>query len=100
MRLLAGVDSGIGPMKPHGFVAHAVATLGECGLSAAEALASATSSSADALGLGDVTGRLRPGLAADLLIVSGDVESDVTALRRPERVVLTGRTVSSPRLGT
>jgi imidazolonepropionase-like amidohydrolase len=99
VRLLAGVDSGIGLMKPHGFVANAVAVLVECGLSTPEALAAATSSSADALGLGDVTGRLRPSLAADLLVVDGDLETDLGALRHPVRVVLAGRTVSSPTLG-
>jgi hypothetical protein len=43
VRLVSGVDSGIGPAKQHGTLPHAVAELITAGLSAAEAVATANS---------------------------------------------------------
>ena len=92
--LLAGTDAGIGPSKRHGLVPMAVADLvRECGAAPADALAAATSVAARACGLGDRTGRLAPGLDADLLLVDGDPLTDVTALQRPRVVVSRGREV-------
>ncbi|MGY1662405.1 amidohydrolase family protein [Geodermatophilus sp. SYSU D00705] len=90
--LLAGTDAGIGPAKAHGLVPMAVADLvHECGMPVAAALAAATGRAARACGLGDRTGRLAPGLDADLLLVDGDVTRDVTGLQRPRLVVSRGR---------
>lgn len=86
VRLVSGVDAGIQPGKAHGTLAHAVAELVSAGFPVDEALATATSLAADACGLGDVTGRLRPGLDADLLVVDGDLSSDFAALHRPVSV--------------
>ncbi len=47
------------------------------------ALLAATSRSAEMLGLGDVTGRIAPGLSADLLCVTGDPLADVAVLGAP-----------------
>ncbi|MGY1822891.1 amidohydrolase family protein [Geodermatophilus sp. SYSU D00079] len=92
--LLAGTDAGISPPKRHGLVPMAVADLVvECGVPVAEALAAATSRAARACGLGDRTGRLAPGLDADLLLADGDVTRDVTGLQRPRLVVSRGREV-------
>ncbi|MGY1638341.1 amidohydrolase family protein [Geodermatophilus sp. SYSU D00742] len=92
--LLAGTDAGIGPAKRHGLVPMAVADLvGACGVPVAEALAAATAVAARACGLQDRTGRLRAGLAADLLVVDGDPLADVTCLQRPRTVVARGREV-------
>nr|WP_281376318.1 amidohydrolase family protein [Actinomycetospora corticicola] len=63
----------------------------EVGWTPAQVLAATTCRSADALGLGDVTGRLVPGLAADLLVVDGDPLADVRALARPRLVCARGR---------
>jgi len=90
VRLLAGDDSGITPDKPHGIMPAAVADLVSYGLSVPQALASATGDAADTIGLRRVTGRLRPGLAADLLIVEGDLRRGVEALTRPVTVVVRG----------
>jgi imidazolonepropionase-like amidohydrolase len=54
------------------------------------AIAAATSESADGLGLPD-TGRIRVGLRADLLAVSGNPMTDLAALRRPVLVMAGGR---------
>jgi imidazolonepropionase-like amidohydrolase len=88
--LVAGDDSGISPDKPHGIMPAAVADLVTYGLSVTQALAAATGSGAEAIGLGQVTGRLRPGMAADLLIVDGDLRRGVDALTRPVTVVVRG----------
>ena len=60
---------------------------------AADALASATSVAARVCGLGDRTGRLAPGLDADLLLVEGDPLADAGALERVRLVVSRGREV-------
>jgi imidazolonepropionase-like amidohydrolase len=92
--LLAGTDGGVGPPVQHGQVAYAVADLaGPCGVPLAEALTAATARAARACGLGDRAGRLAAGYDADLLLVDGDVTTDVTALQRPRVVVSRGREV-------
>jgi imidazolonepropionase-like amidohydrolase len=88
--LVGGVDSGISPAKPHGFVHQAVVEFVDAGLPPAAALATATSVAARACGLADRTGRLAAGLAADLLAVDGDPLADVSALRDVRLVVARG----------
>jgi imidazolonepropionase-like amidohydrolase len=93
--LLAGSDAGIHPAKPHGVLAYAVDELVRSGLPVGAAAAAATSGAAEACGLAGTTGRLRPGMVADLVVVDGDVERDVGALTRIRDVVLRGRSVVS-----
>ena len=94
--LISGSDGGISPGKPHGVLPDAIADLVECGVPPAAALASATSGAAAACRIGDRTGRLRPGLDADLLLVQGDPLLDPAALREVRLVVSRGR-VFAPR---
>ncbi len=94
VRLVGGSDAGISPPKPHGVLPEAVIDLAECGMDPTAALAAATSVSAAACGLAGRTGKLRPGLDADLLIVDGDATRDLTALRQVRMVVSRGRPVS------
>ena len=47
-----------------------------------EAITSATSLGAEALGMGSQIGTVAPGFAADLIAVDGDPSRDITALRR------------------
>ena len=94
--LVSGVDAGIGGGKPHGILALAVADLVAGGVPAAEAIASATSLAADACGLGDRKGWLRPGHDADLIIVDGDPLTDIRALTRIQAVYLNGQAVTDP----
>ncbi|MGY1690567.1 amidohydrolase family protein [Geodermatophilus sp. SYSU D01105] len=92
--LLAGTDAGISPPKAHGLVPMAVADLvGECGVPVTEALAAATGRAARACGLANRTGRLAPGLDADLLLADGDLTRDVTGLQRLRLVLSRGREV-------
>ena len=100
VRCIMATDAGIGPAKPHDVlprtVEHAVHDLGA---TVHEALAMCTAQAAEALGLGDRAGRLRPGVPADLLVVPGRVDHDPSAMRHPIRVLRAGVTVQ-PRLGT
>jgi imidazolonepropionase-like amidohydrolase len=90
VRLVAGVDSGMGPFKPHGGVWRSVVDFVEAGYPVAEALAAATSAAAEACGLGRVTGRLAAGHSADILVVDGDLATDPGALARPLGVWMNG----------
>ena len=96
VQLVTGVDAGAAPAKPHGIVSLALATLTEGGFSIADAVASATAVAARACGLAQVTGRLEPGLAADLLLVDGNLEHDITALQRPVAVLIRGNPLTPP----
>ena len=92
VRLISGVDSGINPAKRHGTLPHAVLDLQAAGLTIAQALASATSVAADALGLAG-KGRVAAGRDADLLIVSGDLAEDPGALLDPQAVFRAGHRI-------
>jgi imidazolonepropionase-like amidohydrolase len=89
--LVSGVDSGIHPAKPHGFLPRTIAELVSCGVPEVAALASATGSAARACGVAGRTGRLRAGLDADLLIVRGDPAADIGALEAMHAVYRRGR---------
>ena len=56
-----------------------------------EAITSATSLGAQALGMGSQIGTIAPGFAADLIAVDGDPSKDITALRRVVFVMKGGR---------
>ncbi|HET6937057.1 MAG TPA: amidohydrolase family protein, partial [Nocardioides sp.] len=94
VRVVTGTDAGAAPTKRHGAVWRAVTELVTAGYPVVEALATATSEAADELGLAEVTGRLRPGLAADLLVVDGDLAVDAEALSRPVAVLVRGAQAS------
>jgi imidazolonepropionase-like amidohydrolase len=91
--LIAGVDSGINPAKRHGVLPEAVIELADIGVPPSDVLAGATSRAADACGLTSRTGRLRAGLAADLLIVEGNLFTDISAVRTPVAVIARGQQV-------
>jgi imidazolonepropionase-like amidohydrolase len=95
VRLIGGLDAGISPGKPHGMSREAVIDLAAAGLPPAAALAAGTADAARAIGLGERTGRLAPGLDADLLLVDGDPLADLTALRQLRLVVSRGRTAAT-----
>lgn len=59
--------------------------------SAAQTLQTATSQAAVGLGISSQTGSLKPGLAADILVVDGDPLADLSALRRPVGVWARGQ---------
>jgi imidazolonepropionase-like amidohydrolase len=73
-----------------------VAALTEGGFSIVDSVDSATAVAAQACGLTDVTGRLEPGLAADILLVDGNLERDISALQRPLEVLIRGNPLAPP----
>jgi imidazolonepropionase-like amidohydrolase len=93
IRLVSGLDAGAAPPKPHGGLWRAIVQLLDAGYGADEALSTSTSVAADDLGIGGTTGRLVPGLAADLLVVDGDLRQDLTTLGAPTAVRVRGTAV-------
>jgi imidazolonepropionase-like amidohydrolase len=92
--VVTGVDSGMGPMKRHGNAWRAMGEMVDAGYPVAEALATATSLAADACGLAGETGRLAEGYTADVLVVDGNISSDITALSSPREVLIRGTRVA------
>ncbi|WP_267640239.1 metal-dependent hydrolase family protein [Haloarchaeobius amylolyticus] len=87
-----GTDAGT-PYNRFADIPQELELLVEYGLTPAEALTAATRNAADLLGVD--AGRIAPGLAADLVVLSADPTDDVTAWRHPDRVVARGRFVSN-----
>jgi imidazolonepropionase-like amidohydrolase len=70
----------------------------KAGLTPAQALAAATTTAADLLGMSDHLGRIAPGYAADLVAVEGDPLANIDALFAGVRVVIKdGKTVVDKR---
>ncbi|MFF1712529.1 amidohydrolase family protein [Streptomyces sp. NPDC058268] len=88
--LAAGTDSSGGKIKPIG---REVELMRTAGLSALDAIRTATTGAAKLLGLERTAGRLARGFAGDVLLVDGDPLSDVTVLKKPVRVVRSGVTL-------
>lgn len=64
------------------------------GMSPLQAMRSATSDAAEAIGLADSAGRIAVGRAADLVAVEGDLQSDITAAGRVKRVWRRGSSIA------
>jgi imidazolonepropionase-like amidohydrolase len=90
VRVVTGVDDGAIATKPHGSIALPIEDLVAAGYPMAEALATATSLAAEACGLAEVTGSLRAGLSADVLVVDGDLATGPAPLRSPVLVTVRG----------
>ena len=88
---IASTDAGI-PGVAHHRLPEALALFARlAGMRPVEVLRAATSDCARALGLEGVTGELRAGFAADVLVVDGNPLEDLSALLRPILVVARGR---------
>jgi imidazolonepropionase-like amidohydrolase len=90
VRLLAGTDAGL-PGSVFDDPVGALELYEWLGFGRRRILEIATEDSAAGLGLGDVTGRLEAGLAADVLVVEGDPLASLAALRNPLLVLARGR---------
>ncbi|MFG3213810.1 amidohydrolase family protein [Streptomyces tendae] len=89
VRLIAGTDAGVQRAGFDGLVP-ALGFYSYLGLSNASIIDMATSRAAEALGLGDVTGKVAPGFRADLLLVDGDPLADLSALSGVRAVFASG----------
>jgi imidazolonepropionase-like amidohydrolase len=92
--IAAGTDAGT-PLNPHGTIVPELALMVGAGMTPLAAIRSATSGAATVLGLGEETGRIAPGLAADLVAVEGDPAADVKALDAVRLVIADGRPIVS-----
>ena len=89
LKLLMGTDAGAGA---HGRNAdEVIARVRDGGQSAMDAITSVTSLNAQALGLANRVGSVKPGMEADLVAVDGDPLQDITALSRAVFVMKAGR---------
>lgn len=92
-RIQAGTDS---PFVPHASSLHEELEIYvRAGISNARTLQTATSQSADAMGVGDQLGRLLPGYLADVLIVNGDPLTNIEDIRQINTVIKSGFVVWS-----
>ncbi|MFI1226617.1 MULTISPECIES: amidohydrolase family protein [unclassified Streptomyces] len=85
--LAAGTDSSGGTVDPIG---REVELMHTAGLSALDAIRTATTGAAKLLGFDGTVGRLARGFAGDVLVVDGDPLADLGVLSRPARVVRAG----------
>jgi len=86
-RIAYGTDTGV---SPHGMNAREFQLLVEAGFTPMQTLQMATTNAADHLQLSSVTGRIAPGLAADIIAVDGDPTHDVTTLMNVRFVMTRG----------
>lgn len=92
VKIAGGTDAG-SPLHPHSPLALEVAMLVDCGLSPSEALTAATATSAEALGVEGITGKITPGSYADLLAVQGNPLADVRTLSHVKAVIQRGNLI-------
>lgn len=93
LKLVWGTDAVAGA---HGRnVEDLICRVNEGGQKAMDAIVSATSLNAEALGLKDQIGSLAPEMQADLIAVNGDPTRDITALRSVKFVMKGGRVVKN-----
>ena len=90
--IAAGSDAGT-PLNAHGSLVPELALMVKAGLAPLAAIRAATASAAGALGLEQETGRVVPGLAADLLAVAGNPADRIEALDEVRFVMAQGREI-------
>jgi imidazolonepropionase-like amidohydrolase len=98
VKIAFGTDCGT-PFNRPGENAVELGLMVESGLSASEALESATRVAADAIGMADRLGTIEVGKLADLVVVDGDPLSDVSVLENQSRiawVISGGKVVRRP----
>jgi imidazolonepropionase-like amidohydrolase len=88
--IAAGTDAGT-PLNPHGSLVPELELMVKGGLAPLAAIVSATASAPRVLGLVAETGRIAPGLAADLLAVAGNPAERIQALDDVRLVLAAGR---------
>jgi imidazolonepropionase-like amidohydrolase len=89
-RLTFGTDAGV---YPYGVGARQFAYMVRYGMTPMQAIRSATSEAAKALGKEGQVGSLAPGAFGDLIAVRGDPLRDIRLLERVEGVIQAGRTI-------
>jgi imidazolonepropionase-like amidohydrolase len=90
VRIGYGTDAGV---YPHGLNARQFAYMVRYGMTAMQAIQSATTSAAALIGWQNKVGRVAPGYFADMIAVDGDPLRDVRALERVTAVIKGGERV-------
>ena len=88
-----GTDAAVGP---HGTNTREFVLMAEGGMAPLDALMAGTANGADLLGVESLTGRLKPGLSADIIAVPGDPSQDIHAVEHPILVMKEGRIYKAP----
>ena len=88
-----GTDAGV---EPHGLNAHEFSLMVKNGMAPKDALLAATREGAKLLGLADEIGTIEPGKIADIIAVSGNPLTDITATEKVIFVMQGGRIVKRP----
>jgi imidazolonepropionase-like amidohydrolase len=86
--IVAGGDVGV---FTHGDNVRELEMMVDYGMSARDVLRAVTAVNAEVFGLADRVGRIRPGLLADLVLVTGDPTQAISALRSVENVMKGGQ---------
>ncbi|MGN6099677.1 MAG: amidohydrolase family protein, partial [Devosia sp.] len=92
VRIVCGTDAGAA-YHPVGDLVAEREMMAEYGMHPLDVLRAATADAAAACGIGQETGTLIPGRAADVVVAPGDALSDLTVLRAPRLVFRAGRRV-------
>ena len=87
VKIAFGTDVGVGK---HGTNALEFIYMNEAGMSPMDCLVSATINAADLCGIGDRVGTLEPGMAADIISVSGSPLEDLSVLQQVKFVMKGG----------
>ena len=93
VRVVAGTDAGIAPIKPHDALRYAIPQLIDMGMAPADVLITITSVAAGVCGLSASKGRIAPGYDADILAVGGDPFTEPEAIHQIRAVYSGGRRV-------
>ena len=97
VKVLVGTDCGGNTRALFGNHGMELYSLTQCGFTSMEAIGAATGLAAEAMGLADTVGSIKPGLAADVLVVDGNPLEDIFVLTplnsRIEMVIKDGRIV-------
>jgi len=97
--LLAGTDpTGSGRIVAGYSNQHTIELFVEAGFTVAEAISISTLNGATYLGINEETGSLEKGKLADLVIINGDLEEDISNIRNMELVFKEGTGFKSKRL--
>ena len=81
VKIALGSDTVYSPLTPHGeYSARELLIMGEFGMTPLEAIRAATATAAEALGMAHRIGLIKPGTAADLLVVDKDPSTSLDVL--------------------
>jgi imidazolonepropionase-like amidohydrolase len=90
VKVIAGADTGYTSDDPHRIADEMMELVG-IGMTPMQAIQSATSVSAECIGIATRTGSIRPGLDADLVVLDSNPLSDINAVRDVVLVINNGR---------